>query len=228
VGVVLGLVVLVLVRDLPPGSPPRTVKSVRAVGRDLKASWRDPGTRLGMWSHFTAQFGANTMGLLWGYPFFVQGENTGQGIAGLLLSVLVLTQMLGGPLVGWFIAHNPWQRSTVVLAIVGAMAGTWGVVLLWPGDAPVALLVVLVVAVGLGGPGSMVGFDVARTFNPPHAWARPPGSSTSAASWRRCSWSSRSGWSSTCRRRAVRPRTRRRRSRWRCRCSTSAGWSARR
>ncbi len=166
VGVVLGVVVLVLVRDLPPGSPPRTVKSVRAVGRDLKASWRDPGTRLGLWSHFTAQFGANTMGLLWGYPFFLQGENTGQGIAGLLLSVLVLTQMLGGPLVGWFIAHNPWQRSTVVLAIVGAMAGMWGVVLLWPGDAPVALLVVLVVAVGLGGPGSMVGFDVARTFNP--------------------------------------------------------------
>src|SRR5690606_970722 len=68
--------------------------------------------------------------------------------------------------VGWFIAHNPWQRSTVVLTIVGAMAGAWGVVLLWPGDAPVALLVVLVITVGLGGPGSMVGFDVARTFNP--------------------------------------------------------------
>jgi MFS family permease len=166
VGVVLGLVVLLLVRDAPPGSPPRTVKSVRAVGRDLRASWRDPGTRLGLWSHFTAQFGANTMGLLWGYPFFVQGENTGRGVAGLLLSLLVLTQMLGGPLVGWFIAHNPWQRSTVVLAIVGAMAGSWSVVLLWPGDAPVALLVLLVVAVGLGGPGSMVGFDMARTFNP--------------------------------------------------------------
>ena len=166
VGVVLGLVVLVLVRDVPPGSPPRDVKSVRAVGRDLRASWQDPGTRLGLWSHFTAQVGANTMGLLWGYPFFLQGENTGRVVAGLLLSLLVLTQMLGGPLVGWFIAHNPWQRSTVVLTIVGAMAGTWGVVLLWPGDAPVALLVVLVITVGLGGPGSMVGFDVARTFNP--------------------------------------------------------------
>ena len=166
VGVVLGLVVLLLVRDAPPGSPPRTAKSVRAVGRDLRASWRDPGTRLGLWSHFTAQFGANVMGLLWGYPFFVQGENTGRGVAGLLLSLLVLTQMLGGPLVGWFISHNPWQRSTVVLGIVGAMAGSWGLVLLWPGDAPVALLVILVVAVGLGGPGSMVGFDVARTFNP--------------------------------------------------------------
>lgn len=166
VGVVLGLLVLVLVRDVPPGAPPRAVKSVRAVGRDLRESWRDPGTRLGLWSHFTAQFGANTMGLLWGYPFFVEGESTGRGVAGLLLSLLVLTQMLGGPLVGWFIAHNPWQRSTVVLAIVGAMAASWGVVLLWPGDAPVAVLVVLVVTVGLGGPGSMVGFDLARTFNP--------------------------------------------------------------
>jgi len=48
VGVVLGLVVLLLVRDAPPGSPPRVVKSVRAVGRDLRASWVDPGTRLGL------------------------------------------------------------------------------------------------------------------------------------------------------------------------------------
>lgn len=165
-GVVAGVVVLLLVRDGPPGAPPRAVKSVRAVGRDLRASWRDPGTQLGLWSHFTAQFGANVMGLLWGYPFFVQGENTGRALAGVLLSLLVLTMMLGGPLVGWFIAHNPWQRSTVVLAIVAAMASSWAVVLLWPGDAPVALLVVLVITTGLGGPGSMVGFDLARTFNP--------------------------------------------------------------
>jgi MFS family permease len=106
------------------------------------------------------------MGLLWGYPFFVHGQNTGQPVAGLLLSLLVVTMMLGGPLIGGFIARNPWQRSTLVISIVVSMMVAWATVLLWPGDAPLWLLVVLVITTGLGGPGSMVGFDVARTFVP--------------------------------------------------------------
>jgi MFS family permease len=167
IGVVLGLLVLLIVRDVPPGAPPsRYRKDVRTVGRDLRLTWRDPGTRLGLWSHFTAQFGANVMGLLWGYPFFVYAQHTGRATAGLLLSLLVVTMMIGGPVIGGYIARNPWQRSTVVLAIVGAIASAWTVVLLWPGDAPVWMLAVMVVATGLGGPGSMVGFDVARTFAP--------------------------------------------------------------
>jgi hypothetical protein len=40
------------------------------------------------------------------------------------------------------------------------------VVLALPGRAPLWLLVVLVVVISVGGPGSMVGFDFARTFNP--------------------------------------------------------------
>ena len=166
-GLFLGLLVVLLVRDVPPGAPPaRHVKDVRTVGLDLKLAWRDPGVRLGLWSHFTAQFAANVMGLLWGYPFFVNSEHTGRTAAGLLLSLLVVTMMLGGPVIGGYIARNPWHRSTVVLGIVVAMAFMWAVVLLWPGDAPVWLLAVMVVATGLGGPGSMVGFDVARTFAP--------------------------------------------------------------
>ena len=39
-------------------------------------------------------------------------------------------------------------------------------VLALPGPAPLWLLVVLVVVISVGGPGSMVGFDFARTFNP--------------------------------------------------------------
>ncbi|HET9860835.1 MAG TPA: MFS transporter [Nocardioidaceae bacterium] len=166
-GLVLGLLVVLLVRDVPPGAPPsRQAKDVRTVALDLGLAWRDPGVRLGLWSHFTAQFSANVVGLLWGYPFFVNSEHTGRTVAGLLLSLLVVTMMLGGPLIGGFIAHHPWQRSTVVLVIVATIAFTWGLVLLWPGDAPVWLLAVMVVATGLGGPGSMVGFDVARTFAP--------------------------------------------------------------
>jgi len=42
----------------------------------------------------------------------------------------------------------------------------WTVVLAWPGSAPVWLLVVLALVVGVGGPASMIGFDVGRTSNP--------------------------------------------------------------
>ena len=167
VGVGLGLLVLVVVRDVPRGAPTeRSIKDVRTVGRDLRLAWQDPGTKLGLWSHFTAQFAANVMGLLWGYPFFVHAEHTGPSRAALLLSLLVVVFIVGGPIIGTYIGRHPWRRSTIVLGIVGAMATTWTVVLLWPGDAPFWLLCVLVVTTGLGGPGSMIGFDLARTFAP--------------------------------------------------------------
>lgn len=167
VGVLLGLLAVAVVRDVPPGAPPsRSVKDVRSVGRDLRLAWQDPGTRLGLWSHFTCQFASNVMGLLWGFPFFVHAEHRSETEAGALLSLLVGVFIVGGPAVSSYITRHPWQRSTVVLGIVGGMALTWTVVLLWPGDAPLWLLVLLVIATGAGAPGSMIGFDLARTFTP--------------------------------------------------------------
>jgi len=167
VGLVLGALVVLVVRDVPPGaSRAHSRGDLRTVLHDLRTSWRDPGTRLGLWSPFTTQFAANVMGLLWGFPFFVHGEHIGEKTAGLLLSLLVVTMMVGGPVIGGYIARDPWHRSTIVLGIVAFMAAMWAVVLLWPGDAPLWMLAVLVVATGMGGPGSMIGFDVARTFAP--------------------------------------------------------------
>ena len=101
---------------MPPGAPPsRSAKDVRTVGRDLRLAWRDPGTRLGLWSHFTTQFAANVMGLLWGFPFFVHAEHRSDGEAGALLTLLVGVFIVGGPVIGGYISRHPWQRSTVVL-----------------------------------------------------------------------------------------------------------------
>jgi MFS family permease len=167
VGGVLGLLTILLVRDVPPGAPSsRSAKDVRTVGRDLRLAWRDPGTRLGLWSHFSTQFAANVMGLLWGFPFFVHAEHRSEAEAAGLLSLLVGVFIVGGPVIGGYITRHPWRRSTIVLCIVGAMTLTWSVVLVWPGDAPLWLLCLLVVTTGLGGPGSMIGFDLARTFAP--------------------------------------------------------------
>lgn len=160
------LVVLVVRNGPDPAAARPDAVSLAELRSSLAAAWAEPGTRLGLWSHFTAQFGATVFALLWGFPFLVSGQGLSEEVAGLLLVAMTVTTMTLGPFVGAFIARHPYERSTLVLVIVGLGALMWGVVLLWPGRAPVWLLVLLVVSLALGGPGSTVGFDFARTFNP--------------------------------------------------------------
>ena len=167
VGIVLGIVLIVVVRDSPYQNHHRDELKMRAVGRALKLAWAEPGTRLGLWSHFTVQFGATVFALLWGFPFLVSGQGLTPAAASGLLIVMTVTAIVTSPLVGAFVTRWPYSRSTLVLWIVVAIMAVWAVVLLWPGRAPLWLLVVLVVVLAVGGPGSMVGFDLARTFNPP-------------------------------------------------------------
>jgi MFS family permease len=88
------------------------------------------------------------------------------GQASAVLTLLVVVGILAGPLFGEFAARHPMRRSLLVLSVIGAHALVWAAVLLVPPPAPRWLLVVLVVVIGTGGPGSMIGFDYARTFNP--------------------------------------------------------------
>jgi sugar phosphate permease len=167
--VVAAIMLLVLVHDSPDerslSGPALSLTEVRT---SLAESWEHPGTRLGLWTHFTTQFSATTLGLLWGYPFFVRGEGLSEATAGALLTLLVLAVMAAGPLLAWFITNHPWHRSTLVLSIVASIIVMWTVVLAWPGGAPLPVLVGLVVVVGIGGPASMIGFDFGRTSNPSH------------------------------------------------------------
>jgi len=167
---VLAAVLCVLVlRDVPPGvDDPRTVKGVREVVGDLRASLRHPGTRLGLWSHWATPFAGNAFAALWGYPFLVSGQGLSTGAASSLLTLYTVTAAGTGPLMGSLVARHPLRRSWIVLAVVGGQFTLWSSVLLWPGPAPVVLLGLLVVVIAMGVPGSMIGFDYARTSNPVH------------------------------------------------------------
>lgn len=166
-GLVLAAVVWVIVQDSPHPDRELDQIKVRALARAVRAAWRTDGTRLGLWSHFSAQFGATVFALLWGFPFLVAGEGLSPRTAGILLMLMTFTTVVASPLIGGFVTRYPFSRSTLILWIVVSIMVVWAVVLLWPGRAPVWLLVVLVVVTAVGGPGSMVGFDLARTFNPP-------------------------------------------------------------
>jgi MFS family permease len=154
--------VAVALKDTPVPDQDKADKKRMA----LKDSWEHPGTRLGLWTHFVAQFSGSVFALLWGFPFLTQAEGLAPATAALLLSLLTVGGIVLGPVVGHFCGRLPYHRSTLVLGIVASSAVAWSVVLLWPGRAPLAVLTGLVLVLAVNGPGSMIGFDYARSFNP--------------------------------------------------------------
>jgi MFS family permease len=166
-GLLAAVLTLALVRDAPAGAQrPSRSPSIGDVGRELVSAWKHPGTRLGLWTHFTTQFSGTVFALMWGYPYLVSGQGLTPAAASTLLTVFVLAGMVAAPVMGVLVGRHPLRRSWLVLGITGATALAWAIVLALSEPAPAWLLVGLVLVLALGGPGSMIGFDFARTFNP--------------------------------------------------------------
>lgn len=163
------LLVLVAVRDTPHAEHVTAVApDLATVRRQLADAWAQPGTRLGLWSHFVTQFSGAVFALLWGYPFLVQGQGLSPTAAATLLTLMTVATLVCGPVIAHLCARHPFHRSVVVFAITAGTAVVWAVVLAWPGRAPHWLLLTLVIVLAVNGPGSVIGFDYARTSNPVH------------------------------------------------------------
>ncbi|MGK5683435.1 MFS transporter [Actinoplanes sp. URMC 104] len=167
VGIASVLLGLALLRE-PPDRAALPPASVRELAATLRWTYAETGTRLGLWTHFGTQFPAMAFALLWGFPFLTITQDLDATTAGTLLSILTLSFIVGGPILGHLVGRHPLSRSRMALTVIGSSAAVWTVVLLWPGRAPLGLLVVLVVVLGWNQPGSMIGFDHARSFNPGH------------------------------------------------------------
>jgi MFS family permease len=158
--------VLVLVAMRVPDTGPRRAIGPAEAWQQIRGAWRHPGTRLGLWTHFTTQFSQTVFALLWGFPFLISGQGQPRSVASALLALNVAAGVLVSPLLGRLVARYPLRRSWLVMTVTLACVAGWTLVIAWPGRAPLWALVVLVVAIAAGGPGSMIGFDFARTFNP--------------------------------------------------------------
>ncbi|TFV59720.1 MFS transporter [Mycobacterium sp. PS03-16] len=166
-GVLALVLTLVLVKDSPAGRHvPEHTGTVGDTLRSVKTVWLRPGTRLGFFTHMGTQFSVTAFALMWGVPYLTAAQGLSTSTAGTLLSVSVAAAIAAGILIGIFTGRHPHRRSRLVLLIIGSNALAWTVVLALPGPAPLWLLVLLIVVISIGGPGSMVGFDFARTFNP--------------------------------------------------------------
>ncbi|MFI6154262.1 nitrate/nitrite transporter [Kitasatospora sp. NPDC051170] len=137
------------------------------IGRQVRDCWREPGTRLGLWVHFTTQFPGNVFGLLWGLPYLVEAQGMSRAGAGGMLTLLVLSNMTAGFVFGRVLSRTARARMPIVLTVIGVTAFGWALALAWPGGhPPMWLLVGLVVVMGSNGPASLVGMDYARAHNP--------------------------------------------------------------
>lgn len=164
---VLALILAALVvRDSPKGAAAPAGEQ-ESLGRLIRAAWAVPGTRLAFWTHWISAFGLNMFLLSWGYPFLVSAQGLEPAVASTIMALFVVVAIAFGPVVGAAVARFPLRRSNLVLMVVFTAMATWAVVLLWPGRAPLWLLILLALVVAAGGPTSMVAFDFARTENPP-------------------------------------------------------------
>lgn len=167
-GLLAVVLVIALVRDRPDDSSTLDTEptSLRQTIAAIAQVWRRPGTRLGFFSHMGTQFSITVFALLWGVPYLTSAQGLSASTAGALLTVSVAAAVVSGIVVGLLTGRYPMRRSWLVLAIMISNATMWAIVLSLPGPAPLWLLVLLVVVISVGGPGSVIGFDLARTFNP--------------------------------------------------------------
>ena len=125
-----------------------------------------PGVRLAFWIHFTLPFAVNVFLFLWGTPFLVGGLGMSPAAAAGILSLTVVASMWAsvvlGPISSRFMERRVW--ITIVVAVVIVLV--WTAVIVWPGVPPVWLIIVLVLIMPVGGPVSMIAFEVARSHTP--------------------------------------------------------------
>lgn len=159
------LLTVFLVKDSPTHDDSQTTRTPwRLLGQQLVANLKHPAVQMAFWTHFLLQSSGSVFVLLWGYSFLVRGEGVDAGVASLMLSSFVLIGFLVGPWMSSFCATHPDRRQSLVLVQVSAILLSWLMVLSWSGTAPLWLLVVLVLVIGSGGPGSMIAFDFTRSF----------------------------------------------------------------
>lgn len=156
-----------LVRNAPRGvEVERGTSSLRDANRSLAETLAHHGTQLGFFVHFTAGFSMNAFVFMWGLPYLQQAQGMSQAMASLMFTLISVSGVFFGPVLGILTARHPLRRSNLALTIIWASFLCWLAVLLWPGQAPLWLIVALVLALAAGGPGTAVGFDYPRTLLP--------------------------------------------------------------
>lgn len=161
------ILVFVAVRNerTPSGIKPQAL-SLANFRLQFSANLANPGTRFAFWVHFSTSSASTVFALLWGFPFLERAEGLDKPMASTLISSMVFVGIAMGLFYGWLCGAHPHHRYRLVMTLSVVLMGTWSVVLIWPGVAPLWLLVALIAVMGGVGPASMIAFDFSKSYVP--------------------------------------------------------------
>ncbi len=149
--------------------PTENIVGGERIATEVARSFREPGGRLGFWVHFTTMNGSAVFTVLWGFPYLTAALGYSRGLASSLLLLLVVTQSVFSISVGALLGRRPSIRVPLAFGVSIGNLVIWGLLIGWPGGhPPLPVIVVLMVALAVGGPSSMVAFMLARDYNPRH------------------------------------------------------------
>ena len=95
------------------------------------------------------------------------GTDARSPVRGVFLFLEVVAAVVAGPVIGVVVGRRPGARMPLALGTSAAIGLAWLAVTLPSAPVPFAVLAVFVVVVAVGGPTSLVAFDVARSCTPP-------------------------------------------------------------
>jgi sugar phosphate permease len=159
-------VTLLFLRESPTNDEHHSWPTKKSISENLSAVWRNPAMRLGFWSHWTTPFATSVFTLIWGVPFLVKAEGYSKYAASGFLTIIVLAGAIGGMILAVLTSRFTDHLTKMTYAITASQALTWALAICWPGRIPSAVIVILVVALSIGGPGSLIGFAHARRWIP--------------------------------------------------------------
>lgn len=165
VSAAMAALVLALVRNAPDDAA--SARGARQRAREQVADvLGHSASRVAFWIHWMCAFWPMVFTLMWGYPFLLVGQGLSPRTTAGLFTVYVFAGAPAAILVGFLSRRAPVHRVTLALLFSLLAVVPWAAVLLLPGPAPLWLLVALMIGLAAAGPGSSIGFDVARAANP--------------------------------------------------------------
>jgi len=136
--------------------------------RDVGIVWARRETRLGFWTHQATMAPGVAISLVWGYPYLTEALGYSDARAASQLSLYVIGTLAFSFVVGPLAGRIPRWRGAMAIGV--SLAGLLGLttLVLWPGGhPPTGVVTVVFVLLAIGGPGSQIGFHIARDYNPP-------------------------------------------------------------
>jgi len=162
-------------RPTPPTQPAgeaenagqATPSVIKEAGQNMRASWRQPETRLGFWTHQSTMATGTVISLVWGYPYLTQALDYTNEAAASMLSLYVIANVVSNFIIGPLAGRHPGWRLPLALGTASAVLAGMLTLALWPGAGPPQWVVAVVFALFAAGvPASQIGFHIARDYNP--------------------------------------------------------------